>query len=252
MVMTNSATNVPLPLNGAAFIRFALDVIDVLRQSEPYGLDEAGFLQQYFAGNPPSTLQLRQHWWGEFKRAVDYSNRHFNKADDTDDGWAWIRAIPGLHPGQYFYHVVAVRDGTKAIVVEHSASLQRLEPFTTKRWLTQTKSRMRVRAAEGLSLVDAGRQSGNTQLETRGQAILDEFVMLSPRLAAINFDTGLVTRDLYQLAQSADPRIKRLLGPRISRALQSAKRLERDINSIAEQVLKLAQVYRLGSPPALP
>jgi hypothetical protein len=249
-MVTASNTGPAAPLQGAAFIRFTLDVIDLLIQSEPYGLDEAEFMQQYFAGNPPSTPQVRQHWWGEFKRAVDYSNRHFNAA--ADDGWAWIRARPGRQPGQYFYHVVAVRDGTRARVVESAASLQRLEPFTTKRWLTQTQSRMRVRAAEGLSLLEAARQSGNTQLEATGQAILDEFIMLSPRLAAINFDTGLVTQDLYQLAQSTKPRIQRLLGPRIRRALQSAKRLERDVNGVAEQVLRLAQVYRLGSPPDLP
>jgi hypothetical protein len=246
---TGSSTGPPAPLHGAAFIRFALDVIDILRQSEPHGLDEANFMQQYFGGNPPSTPGVQQHWWGEFKRAADYSNRHF---DAGDDGWAWIRARPGRQPGQYFYHVVAVRDGTRARVVEHAASLQRLEPFTTRRWLTQTRSRMRVRAAEGLALLEAARQSGNAQLETTGQAILDEFIMLSPRLVAINFDTGLVTQDLYQLAQSTDPRIQRLLGPRIRRALQSARRLERDINGVAEQVLRLAQIYRLGSLPALP
>jgi hypothetical protein len=249
MVMTGGATNPPAPLNGAAFIRFALDVIDILRRSEPHGSDEAGFLQEYFAGSPPLIPQVQQHWWGEFKRATKYSNDHF---DNGEDGWAWIRARPGRQPGQYFYHVVAVRDGNRARVAQHAASLQRLEPFTTRRWLTQTRSRMRVRAAEGLALLEAARQSGNTQMESTGQAILNEFIMLSPRLAAINFDTGLVTQDLYQLAQSTDPRIQRLVGSRIHRALQSARRLERDVNGVAEQVLRLAQIYRLGSPPALP
>jgi hypothetical protein len=249
MVMTSNATNPPPPLNGAAFIRFALDVIDVLRQSEPHGLDEAGFLQAYFTGNPPSTPQLQQHWWGEFKRAAKYSNSHF---DNSEDGWAYIKARPGRQRGQYFYHVVAIRDGARARVTQHPASLERLEPFTTRRWLTQTRSRMRVRAAEGLALLDAARQSGDAQLESTGQAILNEFIMLSPRLAAINFDTGIVTRDLYQLAQSADPRIQRLVGSRIRRALQSARRLERDVNSVAEQVLRLGQIYRHGSLPALP
>ena len=249
MVTTGSGTSPPAPLQGAAFIRFALDVIDLLRQSEPRGLDEADFMQQYFSGSPPSTSGVGQHWWSEFKRAADYSNHHF---DAGDGGWAWIRARPGRQRGQYFYHVVAIRDGARAIVVEHAASLQRLEPFTTNRWLTQTRSRMRVRAAEGLSLLGAARQSGNAQLESTGQAILNEFIMLSPRLAAINFDTGLVTQDLYQLAQSTDLRIQRLMGAQIRRTLQSAKRLERDVNSMAEQVLRLAQIYRRGSLPALP
>jgi hypothetical protein len=94
--------------------------------------------------------EVAQHWWDEFKRATHYSNRHFSSGED---GWAWIRARPGVFAGQYFYHVVAVRDGTRATVVESAASLQMLEPFTTKRWLTQTRSRMRVKGAEGLSLI---------------------------------------------------------------------------------------------------
>lgn len=252
MVMTTSATNPPPPLNGAAFIRFALDILNLLRASEPHGLDEEGFINQYFAGNTPSNAQIREHWWGEFKQAVKYSNKRF-EANDGDDAWAWVRARPGRRSGQYFYHVVAVRDGDRrARIVQHAASLERLEGFTTSRWLTQTKSRMRVRAAEGLATLDAARQSGSAQLELKGNAILNEFIMLSPRLAAINFDTGLVTQDLYQLAQSADPRIQRLVGSRIRRALQSARRLERDVNNVAEQVLRLGQIYRRGSLPALP
>lgn len=249
MTMSTGNTSPPPPLRGAAFIRFALDVIDELRSSEPHGLDEDGFLQAYFSGNPPSTSMVRHHWWGEFKRATKYSCRQFNNGED---GWAWIRALPGHQRGQYFYHAVSVRDVGRVDITEHAASLQRLEPFTTSRWLTQTKSRMRVRAAEGLALIEAGRQTSNVQLEARGQEILNEFTMLSPRLAAINFDTGIVSQNLVELAQSSNPYIQRLVGGRIRRAIQSTQRLERDVNSIAEQVMRIGQIYQRGSLPALP
>ncbi len=249
MTMSTGNTSSPAPLGGAAFIRFALDVIDELRRSAPHGLDEDGFLQAYFSGNPPVNSIVRDHWWGEFKRAAKYSCRQFN---NSEEGWAWIRALPGYQRGQYFYHVVAVRDAGRVNVTEHVASLERLEPFTTSRWLTQTKSRMRVRAAEGLALIEAGRQTGSVQLEARGQEILNEFTMLSPRLAAINFDTGIVSQNLVELAQSANPYIQRLTGRRIRRALQIAQRLERDVNDIAEQVMRIGQIYQHGSLPALP
>jgi hypothetical protein len=250
MTTTRNVTAPPVPLTGTAFVRFALDVVDLLRQSEPDGLDRNSFLQLYFTSNPPMAPQIGNHWWNEFKRAVDYSKRHFEAGDDP---WAWIRALPGDQQGQYFYHVVAIRDAsTRAQVVEFAASLERLEPFTTRRWLTQTRSRMRVRAAQGLALVEEGRRTGDAHLERRGQAVLDEFTMLSPRLAAINFDTGLVTEDLFNLAQSSNPRIQRLVGPQIRRALQSARRLERDVSAVAEQTLRLAQVYQLGSPQNMP
>jgi len=42
MVIAGSAASLPTPLQGAAFIRFALDVIDLLRQAEPHGLDQGG------------------------------------------------------------------------------------------------------------------------------------------------------------------------------------------------------------------
>lgn len=111
---------------------------------------------------------------------------------------------------------------------------------------------MRVKAAEAMTLINEGRRTGNIQLEARGQSILDEMVILSPRLAAINFDSGMVTSDLRQLANSPDQRLQRLVGTRIRRALASSQRLERDINVLAEQVLRIAQVYQRGSPTTMP
>jgi hypothetical protein len=244
-----SQVRVPAPMTGAALIRFALDVVDLLRRAEPFGFDQSAFLRAYFTGNPPATIQLQNHWWSEFKRAADYSNVHFNR---NEDGWAFIRAMPGAIRGQYFYHAVAILDQGRIDYIEAPATAVDLEDFTTRRWLTQTRSRMRVRAAEAMTLITEGRRTGNAQLEARGQNILDEFIMLSPRLAAINFDSGMVTSDLRQLANSPNQRIQRLVGNRIRRALATSQRLERDINALAEQVLRIARVYHSGSSTTMP
>ncbi|GEM_PF-5797171 len=241
--------NALVPLTGAAFIRFALDAVDHLRQAEPFGLDQARFLTAYFQGLPPAPQQSQNFWWEEFKRAAKYSNLHFNR---HEDGWAFIRAVPGSLPGQYFYHAVAIWDQGRAEFVEHPASAVALESFTTSRWVTQTRSRMRVRVAEAMSLLEEGRRTNDPRLEATGQRILNEFIMLSPRLAAINFDSGMVTSDLRQLATSSDPVIQRLVGHRVQRALGSAQRLERDVNALAEQVLQISRIYQNGSMGNMP
>lgn len=248
-MVTGGSGNVLVRLTGAAFIRFALDTVELLRQAEPFGLGQAGFLTAYFQGAPPTAQRSQDHWWAEFKRAADYSNLHFNR---HEDGWAFIRAVPGPIRGQYFYHAVAGLDQGRVEFIEAPSTAVALEDFTTKRWLTQTRSRMRVRAAEAMTLIAEGQRTGNTRLEAAGQDILNEFVMLSPRLAAINFDSGMVTSDLRQLASSPNQRLQRLVGPRIRRALASSKRLERDINTLAEQVLRIAQVYQSGSTTSMP
>ena len=75
------------------------------------------------------------------------------------------------------------------------------------------------RAAEALSLIRRGNATNDQNLINRGQDILNQFVILSPGLAAINFDTGMVMEDLQRLANSSDPRI-RLLHNQIQNALQ--------------------------------
>ena len=161
--MTSASLNTPkgLPQSGAAFIRFALDVIDLLKNAEPLGLDKDGFLQEYFRGNPPRDQSTREAWWNELRRAARYSCQHFDKGEV---GWAWIRARPGAVRGQFFYHVEAEVEGSRIQIRAHPASLARLEPYTTGRWLTQTKSRQRVRAAEGLALIRAGDDKNDPRL----------------------------------------------------------------------------------------
>ncbi len=248
MVVTKATTAIKLPLTGTGFIRFALDVIDFLKAEEPLGLDKDGFLQRYFQGKSPKNPATREAWWDEFKRAAQYSTKHFNQGEV---GWAWIRARPGRHRGQFYYHVITEVVGDRIKYRADAVSLSRLEPYTTKRWLTQTESRQRVRSAEGLALIRHGQSQGDQRLIDKGQDILHEFIMISPGLAALNFDTGMVTADLRRLASSPNPYIQ-LINKPIKRALDSAKRLERDVNRVVDGTLALAQIYQSGSQKALP
>ena len=239
-----------MPTNSTAFVHFALDVVEMLRQADPWGLDQDRFLNAYFQGkpNPPTTQTERDAWWDEFKRARDYSNRCFDKGISP---WAMIRARPGQRRGQFFYHIVGQRDSDRVKTETDPAAMDLLDDFTDRRWRTQTRSRQRVRASEALSLIQRGNQANDQNLIDRGQKLLDDMIVLSPGLAAINFDTGLVLEDLQQLQYSQHPHIK-LLNSQIRDALRSGKRFQRDVDQIVHSVLTLAQIYAKGSQQALP
>ena len=241
-----------LPQKGTRFVHFALDVLDLLRQSEPLGLDQDAFLTSYFRDvrheSPPGDEDTRDAWWHEFKRAVIHSCDRFNRGLSP---WAWIRARPGSHRGQYFYHLLSTRDSDRVKTEANAASLTLLDDFTDRRWLTRTQSRQRVRSSHALALIDAGNQQGNQRLIDKGNELLNEFVTLSPGLASINFGTGIVMGDLQQLALSNNPRI-RLLSQQIQQALRSGHRFEKDISALVNTVLALADIYRKGSMKALP
>lgn len=237
-----------LPMASTAFVHFALDVVQLLQQSNPGGLDQDRFLNVYFQGNPPSNQSDRDAWWEEFKRARYYSNRRF---DQGISPWAMIRARPGTRRGQYFYHIVGQRDDDRVRIETDPGSMDLLDDFTDRRWRTQTRSRQRVRAAEALSLIAQGTKTNDRNLIDRGQKLLNDIVILSPGLAAVNFDIGLVIEDLEQLDRSRNPHI-RLLNKQIKNALRSGRRLERDVDTIVNSVLALAQIYTKGSKKALP
>ena len=237
-----------LPPSSTAFVHFALDVVQLLQQAGPTGLTQDSFLNMYFRGNPPMSQADRDAWWEEFKRARDYSNRLF---DEGLSPWAMIRARPGTRRGQYSYHIVGQRDNDRVKIETDPGSLDLLDDFTDRRWRTQTRSRQRVRAAEALALIAQGTNTNNQALIDRGQKLLGEIVILSPGLAAVNFDTGMLMEDLQQLANSRNPHI-RLLNKQIRTALDSGRRLERDVDAIVNSVLTLAQIYTKGSRKALP
>lgn len=249
MTMGQNTFSPGLPPSSTAFIHFALDVVDLLRQADPWGLDQEGFLTAYFQGNPPAGHTDRDRWWGEFKRAAAYSNKCFNRGDPA---WAMIRARPGQRSGQFFYHVVGRRDHRGRVQVDSDpASMDILDDYTDRRWRTQTKSRQRVRAAEALSLISRGNATNDQSLINRGQALLNQLVILSPGLAAINFDTGMVMEDLQRLSNSRDPHIS-LLRNQIQNALRSGRRFEQDVDNLVNVVLALAQIYSQGSMRSLP
>ena len=237
-----------LPPSSTAFVHFALDVVQLLQLAGPQGLDQDNFLNAYFRGNPPVGQTDQDAWWEEFKRAQDYSNNLF---DQGISPWAMIRARPGARRGQYFYHIVGQRDNDRVKIETDPGSLDLLDDFTDRRWRTQTRSRQRVRAAEALALIVQGTKTNNQALIDRGQVLLGEIVILSPGLAAVNFDTGMLMEDLQQLANSRNPHI-RLLNKQIHSALDSGRKLERDVDAIVNSVLTLAQIYTKGSQKALP
>ena len=151
------------------FVRFVLDVIDLLQRSEPHGLDQDGFLNTYFMGqgrgSPPTSQADRDAWWETFKQAVKYSNDRFG---ENISPFAWIRARPGPRRGQYFYQIVGQRDGNRVKIEGDAANLSQLDDFTDRRWHTQTESRQRVRASRALALISAGQRSGDQRLTARG------------------------------------------------------------------------------------
>ena len=248
MTMRHNSFTPGLPTTSTVFVHFALDVVQLLQQANPGGLDQDRFLDEYFQGNPPSSRPARDAWWEEFKRARDYSNRLF---DQGISPWAMIRARPGTRRGQYYYHIVGRRDNDRVTVDTDPGSMDLLDDFTDRRWRTQTRSRQRVRAAEALSLIAQGTKTNNQALVDRGQKLLNDIVILSPGLAAVNFDIGLVIEDLQQLERSHNPHI-RLLNKQIKNALRSGQRLERDVDTIVNSVLALAQIYTKGSRKSLP
>ena len=234
------------------FVHFALDVVELLQQAKPWGLDKDAFLNAYFIeklqSSPPTDQVERDAWWDEFKRAKDYSNSHFNEGISP---WAWIRARPGSNRGRFFYHIVGQRDNDRVKIEGDPASLDRLDDFHNRRWLTQTKSRQRVRAARGVALIHEGNTKNDRRLVDRGQALLNEIVTLSPGLAAVNFDTGIVMDDLQRLATSDNPTI-RLLNGQLRNALRSGRRFENDIAALVGVVLALADIHNRGSLNTLP
>ena len=235
-----------LPTTSAAFINFALDVVDLLKQAQPGGLDKDGFLNVYFSGKPPTSQSDRDAWWKEFKRAVRYSSKRF---DNDEPPWAFIRARPVR--GRYFYEILAQRSNDRVEIKDDPGSLTLLDDFTNRRWETQTKSRQRVRASLALALIDSGNGKNDQRLVDKGQDLLNEFITLSPGLAAVNFGSGIVMEDLDRLAKSRNPHI-RLLRRQIQDARRSGSRFERDLANLTGVVLMIADVYNKGSKKALP
>jgi len=230
-----------LPRQGTAFVDFALRAVEILL-ANPWGVDQDRFLYEYYNGNPPTDLVTRDFQWEEFKRAKDYSHQMFKNGID---GWAWVRARHGSLPHQFFYQAVAkIVGGEPEIVIRYPVS-QALLIDKTGDWYTRTQSHMRVTVANIRAKKNAALAAGNTRLLSEAEAELDEMVVLAPRLAEINFDTGMTIQDLRVLANS--PRVPRLLQNSVKRTLQSYERSQGEVRNLSRIIYTLQQIRR-GRP----
>jgi hypothetical protein len=100
-------------------------------------------------------------------------------------------------------------------------------------------------------LIEEGRTSNDQDMIDEGRGLLSDILVLSPGLAAVNFDTGLVITDLEQLMYSRDPHI-RFLSSQVRDALRSGRRFQRDVDQIVYSVLRLKDIYSQGSLQAMP
>ena len=96
---------------------------------------------------------------------------------------------------------------------------------------------MRVRVADLQSKI----ASGNPTLIAEAEQKFDEIFLISTRLAAINFDSGMSLEDLRQLANPRDRRLRVLSAP-IRRALGAVENAQRQVNELAELVHGLQQI----------
>jgi len=230
-----------VPRQGTTFVDFALRVVEILI-ANPWGVDQDLFLNEYFAGNPPTDFDTRDFEWEEFKRAKDHSNQMFNKQQND---WIWIRARHGKLPGQFFYQAVAkISDGEPEIVIRYPVS-EALLVDKTGDWLTRTKSHMRTTVANIEAKKKAALATGNTRLMREAEAELDEIIVLAPRLAAIYFDTGMTVQDLRALANST--RVPRLLLKKVKRTLTAYEKSQEEIKELSQLIYTLKQMRR-GRP----
>lgn len=221
------------PRHGADLVRFAREVVDLLR-AHPTGLDQRGFLHEYFSGNPPVSREDRDFYWAEVKRAARYSTAMF---DLGEEGWSFIRALQGPRRGQFYYLAVAtIVSGQPTVEVPYPLAEQLDERATTE-WSTRTRSRMRIRVAD----LQSKTASGNPKLMAEAEKKFDEILLISTRLAAINFDSGMSIEDLRQLANPRDRRLQILSRP-IQRALDAVEKAQKQINELAGLVHGLQQI----------
>lgn len=230
------------PRSGTLFVDFAKRVVEILLKY-PFGVDQDIFLMEYYDGNPPVDNFMRDWEWEEFKRAKDYSSEQFNA---KKEGWVWTRARHGLLRGQFFYQAVArIENGAHRIIIEYPIS-ERLYIEKTGEWQTRTRSEMRVRVANIEAKKKRATLTGNQGLLQEAEKELDEIIVLAPRLAAIDFDTGLTVQDLRALAKS--PRVPRLLQRSVKKTLDAYEKSLDQIRNLAQIVYAIKQ-KRLGGRP---
>ena len=230
------------PRSGTVFIDFARRVVEILRKY-PFGVDQDIFLMEYYNGNPPMDTFTRDFEWEEFKRAKNFSSEQFNAKKES---WVWVRARHGLLRGHFYYQAVAeIKNGQHKVIIEYPIS-ERLSIDKTGEWQSRTRSEMRVRVANIEAKRKRAQITGSTKLLAEAEKELDEILVFAPRLAAINFDTGLTVQDLRGLARS--PKVPLLLQRTVKKTLDAYEKSLEQIRKLAQIVYAIKQ-KRLGGKP---
>lgn len=208
-------------------------VVDLL-QLNPNGLTKDDFLLQYYGGNLPNQ-QTCDLTWEEFKNAERVSNALFGA---RCEGYCWIRARRGVRNTFYYHALAKIENGEEKILIPELFALQ-LHDQHTSEWETRTKTKMRSTVSAAEAMRQRGLATNNDNVIREAEARLDDVVMISTRLASINYGDGFVLDDLEYLA--ASPRLW-LLHPQIKRTLQEMKRARKAINELARTVVGLKQI----------
>ena len=230
-----------MPRQGTAFVDFARRVVDILL-TNPWGVDQDLFLYDYYSGNPPSDLATRDFEWEEFKRGREYSDQMFKNGVD---GWVWVRARHGILPHQFLYQAVAIIAGGEPEMVIRYPVSEALLIDKTGDWKTRTQSYMRVKVANIRAKERAALATGNQKLLSEVDAERDEIILLAPRLAEINFNTGISIQEMRILANSS--RVPRLLQKSVKRTLQSCERAQAEVRNLSNTIYSLKKMGR-GRP----
>lgn len=208
-------------------------VLDIL-ENHPNGVTRDDFLDAYYAGILPDSATC-DRTWEEFKHVELFSNSMFN---GREEGYLWIRARRGLR-GVFYYHAVAkIENGTFRFLVPEAFALY-LNDQHTREWKTRTKTKMRSTVVAAQQMLARGQARGDIAVIREAEERLSEVVMISTRLASINFGDGLVLDHLRRLAASPD---LSLLNPQIRRALHAMERASETVNELALTVIGLKNI----------
>ena len=247
MVTRKGSGGLP-PLKGAALAAHAQTVTAAIIATEPHGLNLDDSIAISFSG--PTTMAQRDWAKAQFLRARKFSNRMFNK---RIPGWYFIWAGPDKR-----YHVIVGIDSqSRAVPTAPAGALDVVEPFTTRRLRTQIRSRQTVRAALGQQLIKTGTANGNRAMIARGNDVLDELVILNPRLHLLGADMGELV-DVARLAKTitttSSLRTKMLLQRKAKRIDRTIRRLRKECVDLTNDAVAIQQIYQKGAllPPPSP
>jgi len=222
----------PMPRNHLDMV-FVDRVFDIL-ESHPNGVTRDDFLGIYYAGVLPNAATCDLTW--ELFRDVEiYSNFMFNR---RREGNLWIRARRGPR-NSFYYHAIAKIEGETVRYLVPEAFAIQLNDQHTREWKTRTKTKMRSTVTAAEQMLARGQATGDGAVVQEAEDRLSEVIMISARLASINFGDGIVLDDLRRLA--ASPRLA-LLNPQIRRALHAVERASENINELARTVMGLKAI----------